>query len=183
VFVVQTFFQTSFPVGEIISVQNVSRAQHPDDADENPKCVQNDVCGVALSHGAPCQDDGVRCVEEPDEHERTLRPEPTDEAEAENPHEHANHLDGFKAANDECIHAGIFVETGGQSEQMFAFRAASTIQETTTSPADRPGRRQRQGGGAPLWEGQWAEEALKNSLRQAHFLLFFFHGPPYFSCP
>jgi hypothetical protein len=120
-------------------VQNVSGTQHSDDADQNPKRVQNNVGGVALARGAPRQDDGIRGIEEPDKHERTLRPEPTDQAETENPHEHANHFDGFKVATDKYIHGGIFVETGRKGEEMFAAKAASIIQsEEPPAAARRP---------------------------------------------
>jgi hypothetical protein len=101
-------------------MQNVSCSQHPDDADQNPKCVEKNVGGIALARGAPCQDDGVRGIEDPDEHERALRPEPAHKAEAKNAHEHANHFDGFELAVDKYIHGGIFDETSGLGEQMFA---------------------------------------------------------------
>ena len=82
-------------------MQDVSRPQNADDADENPKAVEGDVGAVALEQRAPRQHDGVNGVEYPDEHEGTLRPQPTDEAEAENPHQDADHLDGLNVAKDE----------------------------------------------------------------------------------
>jgi hypothetical protein len=82
------------------SVQDVSRAQYADDADENPKAVQREVGAVALERGAPCEHDGVYGVENPDEHEGTLRPKPTDEAKTENPHQDASHFNYFNVAQD-----------------------------------------------------------------------------------
>jgi hypothetical protein len=84
----------------IRSVQNISRPQDANDAYENPKTVQCDVGVVAFERGAPGEHNRVGGVEYPDEHEGTLRSEPTDKAETKNPHQDANHFDGFKVAKD-----------------------------------------------------------------------------------
>ena len=82
-------------------MDDISRPQDADDADENPKCVQHKVGGVAFERGTPCEHEGVGCVENPDEHERTFRPIPTDEAEAENPHQYADHFDCLNVTDNE----------------------------------------------------------------------------------
>jgi hypothetical protein len=82
-------------------VQNISSAQDADDADENPKAIEGDVGAIALEGGAPCQHHGVNGVENPDEHERTVRPEPAHEAEAENPHQNTGHFHDFNVAKNE----------------------------------------------------------------------------------
>ena len=92
-------------------MKDVSRPQNADDADNYPEAVEGDVGGVALERGAPCEHEGVGCVEYPDEHERAFRPEPADEAEAENPHQYADHFDFFNVTGHECIHAGILMQT------------------------------------------------------------------------
>lgn len=91
-------------------VKDVSRAQNADDAHQNPKCVQREIGGVALEPGTAGQHDGVYGVENPDEHERAFRPKPAHKAEAENPHQHARHLDGFDIAKNKRIHAGILTQ-------------------------------------------------------------------------
>jgi hypothetical protein len=99
-------------------VEDVSRPQNADDAHQNPKPIQHDVGGVAFERGTPGEHDGIRGVEDPNEHERAFRTQPTDEAETENAHQHTDHFDSFYVANDESIHAGIFIERGGRREQI-----------------------------------------------------------------
>jgi len=89
-------------------MQKVSSAQDSHDADEDPKRIEHDVGVVALEHGAPGEYDGIRGVEEPDEHERAVRSEPTDQTEAENPHQYADHLDGFQVTQNKCVHVVCF---------------------------------------------------------------------------
>src|SRR6202034_3352007 len=84
------------------------------------KCVEHKVGAVALERGAPCEHDGVGRVEYPDEHERAFRPEPTDKAEAENPHQYTDHFDFFNVTDDECIHAGMLMQTCVPGEQILS---------------------------------------------------------------
>jgi len=81
-------------------MENISRAQNADDADEYPKAVEHNVSGVSFERGTPRQHHGVCGVENPDEHERAVRSQPTDKAEAKYPHQHANHFNGFNVAKD-----------------------------------------------------------------------------------
>jgi hypothetical protein len=83
------------------SVQEVSSTQNSDNANQNPKRIQHNIRGVTLERRTPCKHDGIGRIEEPDEHERTLRPEPAYQAEAEHSHEHACHFNGFNVLSDE----------------------------------------------------------------------------------
>ena len=98
-------------------VQKISRPQDADDADEYPKSVEHDVGGVALDSGTPGEHDGIGGVENPHEHERAGRAEPTHEAETDDAHQYADHLDGLYVAENKRIHAGIFFETVGLRQQ------------------------------------------------------------------
>ena len=63
--------------------------------------VTLDLASVALEQGAPGEHDGIRGIEDPYEHEGALRPKPAHEAEAENPHQDADQLDGLEVVQDE----------------------------------------------------------------------------------
>jgi len=99
-------------------VKDISRPQNADDANENPKRIQHKIGSVALDPGAPGEHDGVGGVENPDEHKRTFRPEPADEAEAENSHQYADQFDGFKVTDNKCIHAGILLHPTGSNHKI-----------------------------------------------------------------
>jgi hypothetical protein len=88
-------------------VKDVSRPQNSDDSNQDPKCIQHNVCGVAFVRGTPCQHEGISGVEYPDEHERTFWSEPADEAETEDAHQYANHFYGLNVPDYECNHAEI----------------------------------------------------------------------------
>jgi hypothetical protein len=56
---------------------------------------------ISLENGTPRKDDCIRGVENPYEHERTGRPEPTDKAKAEDTHENAGHFNDVDVFEDE----------------------------------------------------------------------------------
>jgi hypothetical protein len=66
--------------------------KYADNANEHPEDIEDCIRFVLLKDGAPRQQDSIYCVDNPCKHERTLRPKPTDEAEAENSHQYSCHL-------------------------------------------------------------------------------------------
>jgi hypothetical protein len=85
-------------------VQKIPRTQNSDDANQNPKRIQHDISGIAFERGTPGKHHGIGRIENPDKHERTVRPEPTDQAETENPHQDTNHFDDFQPAQDKHVY-------------------------------------------------------------------------------
>jgi hypothetical protein len=88
-------------------------AHNADDADENPKRIQQSVGEIAFQQRAPGQDDGVGGVKNPHEHERALRAEPAHKAETADAHHDARQFKGFYVFSDERIEQGWIHDLGG----------------------------------------------------------------------
>jgi hypothetical protein len=81
-------------------------ARNADDADENPKRIQQRVGEIAFQQRAPSQDDGVCRIYNPNEHERALRAEPAHEAETADAHQDAGEFQDFYVFADKGIQQG-----------------------------------------------------------------------------
>ncbi|MCX7700566.1 MAG: hypothetical protein N2039_06780 [Gemmataceae bacterium] len=88
------------------------------DAYADPEDVQHRVCCISFEDGAPGEHDRVDRVEDPNEHEGAFGAKPTDEGEAEDAHEDADHFDDPNVTEDEVIEApepgGAFGRWGQQ---------------------------------------------------------------------
>jgi hypothetical protein len=78
-------------------------SQHSDDADEDPKDVQNRVGVVLFQNRTPREQHGIDGIERPHKYEGAARPHPTDEAETEDTHQDADHFNSPDVSFDQAI--------------------------------------------------------------------------------
>ena len=86
-------------------VNEIPSPQNPHQADQHPKDIQQRISSVFFEDGAPREQEGIDRVEDPHEHERTIRSEPADEAEAEDAHHHADHFKYADVFQDKSINS------------------------------------------------------------------------------
>ena len=84
-------------------MQDIPCPQNPNHADQDPKRVEQGICLVLLENGAPGKQNCIDGVEDPHEHERAGRSQPADQAETEDPHQHADHFNRSNMFQDEGI--------------------------------------------------------------------------------
>jgi hypothetical protein len=84
-------------------MQPSPRAEYADDAHHHPEDIECGIGSVIFEKGAPGQYRRVYGVEYPDEHERTRRPHPAYQGEAEDAHEHTRHFDVFDVLEDNAV--------------------------------------------------------------------------------
>src|SRR5207237_10474559 len=88
------------------SASGVRESSRPDDAnraDADPEHVENRVGRIALDERTPGEHDRVDRVEYPHKEKGTMWPESAHQREAEDPHQHADHLDGAKISNHDRV--------------------------------------------------------------------------------
>lgn len=88
---------------DIALVCSLCSAPHARYAHQDPEQVQHGVGSIPLKGRAPCQQYGVYSIEGPDKKEGAGWPEPTDQAETGDTHQHTDHLDGMDAVVHELI--------------------------------------------------------------------------------
>jgi len=84
-------------------------ATDTDDADHYPKDIKHRIRMVFFQDGTPRQDNGIQRIEAPDEEKRTLGTHPAHQAEAEDAHKNADHLDHRHVLDDIFIQIEAFL--------------------------------------------------------------------------
>ena len=75
-------------------MQNPRSPQNPNDADPHPEDIEDRVGTVFFDYRAPREQDRISGVKGPNKEKGTLGTEPTHQRKAEDPHQHASHLNG-----------------------------------------------------------------------------------------
>ena len=120
------------------SMRSLGGAPHSHHAYENPKAVEEGVSGIPFETGAPSEHDGVDGVEKPYEHEGAGGAQPTDQAETENAHEHADHFNGFQVPQNERIHPASLPEIAPARQPEFGGGAPRRARKAAPHGNRRP---------------------------------------------